>query len=147
MTAARDLEALATIHRESFRNPRPWRADEIAAILSGTGCFLLTGPGGFLIGRAIAGEAELLTLAVAPDARRQGTGGRLLAEFLAESERLGAAQVFLEVAADNPAALALYRRHGFAEAGRRRGYYRDSPGATVDAVVMRRPVGRDSQGI
>ncbi|MGL4278861.1 MAG: ribosomal protein S18-alanine N-acetyltransferase [Albidovulum sp.] len=137
-----DPATLAGIHAASFRNPRPWSADEIAAILSGTGTFLLTAPHGFLIGRAIAGEAELLTLAVAPDARRQGSGGRLLADFLAESARRGAESAFLEVAADNAAALALYRRHGFAEAGRRRGYYRDSPGEALDAIVMSRRLAR-----
>lgn len=147
MTAARDPVALAAIHLASFRNPRPWSADGIAAILSGTGTFLLTAPEGFLIGRAIAGEAELLTLAVAPERRRQGAGERLLAAFLTESARLGAATAFLEVAADNVAALALYRRHGFDETGRRRGYYRDAPGEAVDAIVMSRPIGTVSRDI
>lgn len=140
MTAPADAEALAEIHRASFRNPRPWSADEIASILSGTGAFLLTEPGGFLIGRAIADEAELLTLAVAPEKRRQGAGARLVAAFMKESARLGAMTAFLEVAVDNAAAHALYRREGFAEAGRRRGYYRDSPGEAIDAVVMRRKI-------
>ena len=145
MTPAPDPARLAEIHRASFRNPRPWSADEIAAILSGAGTFLLTEAEGFLIGRTIADEAELLTLAVAPDQRRQGTGGRLMAAFLTESARAGAATAFLEVAADNAAALSLYRNHGFAEAGRRRGYYRDLPGAPVDAIVMRCQISRVSQ--
>lgn len=135
-----DPAALAEIHAASFRNPRPWSAEEIAAILSGKGAFLLTETQSFLIGRAIADEAELLTLAVAPDRRRQGSGRRLLTAFLTESARLGAATAFLEVAADNTPALALYRRNGFEEAGLRRGYYRDAPGEALDAIVMRRPI-------
>jgi ribosomal-protein-alanine N-acetyltransferase len=43
----------------------------------------------------------------------------------------------LEVAVDNAAALRLYRRAGFAEAGRRRGYY-ERPGGRVDALVLTR---------
>ena len=135
-----DPAALAEIHGACFRNPRPWGAEEITAILAGAGAFLLTEPGGFLIGRAIADEAELLTLAVAPAHRRQGTGSRLLAAFLTESARRGAASVFLEVAASNAAARTLYAREGFTEVGRRRGYYRDSPGEAIDAVVMRREI-------
>ena len=97
-------------------------------------------PGGFALGRAVADEAELLTLAVAPGDRRHGIGTGLLADFLAEARERGAVTMFLEVAADNVAALALYRRHGFSEAGRRRGYYRDSPTHAVDAIVMRRRI-------
>lgn len=135
-----DPDALAAIHGASFSNPRPWGAAEISSILSGSGAFLLTEPGGFLIGRAIADEAELLTLAVAPACRRQGMAARLLKAFLTESARRGAASVFLEVAASNAAARALYAKEGFTEAGRRRGYYRDSPGEAIDAVVMRREI-------
>lgn len=145
MTGRSDPATLAAIHRASFRNPRPWSADEITAILSGTGTFHLSEPQGFLIGRAIADEAELLTLAVAPGGRRQGTGTRLLEAFLKESARLGAVSAYLEVAADNAPALALYGQNGFTEAGRRRGYYRDAPGEAVDAIVMNRLIAGVSQ--
>ncbi len=136
MTGAPDLATLAAIHAASFVNPRPWSAPELRALLDGTGTFLLAEPGGFLIGRTVADEAELLTLAVAPDRRRGGIGARLIAAFTAEALARGSATAFLEVAADNAAALALYRRHGFAETGRRRRYYADGPGAPVDALVL-----------
>lgn len=145
MTISRDPAALAAIHGASFRNPRPWNGDEIGAVLSGAGAFLLAEPGSFLIGRAIAGDAELLTLAVLPEHRRQGTGARLVAAFLAEALKRGAETAFLEVAADNAPALSLYRRLGFTEVGRRRGYYRTPPDAPVDAIVMRRRTGGLSQ--
>lgn len=132
-------EVLAALHDASFVTPRPWTAAEFATLLAGPGVFLLDEEAeGFLLGRALAGEAEVLTLAVAPAARRRGMGTRLLARFLDEAGRQGAESAFLEVAAGNAAARALYAAAGFAEAGRRRGYYRDPEGRAEDAVVMRR---------
>ncbi|MDH2325321.1 GNAT family N-acetyltransferase [Cereibacter sp. SYSU M97828] len=123
---------LAAIHAASFTNPPPWSAQDLQASATGAGGFLLQQPQGFLIGRAIAGEAELLTLAAHPDARGQGIGARLVAAFLARAAQ-DAETAFLEVAADNAAAIRLYVAAGFAEVGRRRGYY-----AGTDAIVMRR---------
>ncbi len=137
MTA--DPTALAAIHAESFTTPRPWSAADITATLATPGAFLVTAENGFLIGRAIAGEAELLTLAVRPAARRRGTGAELVAGFFDTAQAKGAERAFLEVAADNTAAIALYLGAGFEETGRRPGYYRGSAGA-VDAVLMSRPL-------
>lgn len=129
--------ALARLHAECFTVPRPWSAAEFAGLLDGPGVFLLTeGDAGFLMGRALAGEAELLTVAVAPAARRRGLGARLVARFLAEARARGAQSAFLEVAAGNAAARALYAAAGFAEAGRRRGYYRGPGGQAEDALVL-----------
>jgi ribosomal-protein-alanine N-acetyltransferase len=129
-------EALARLHAEAFSVPRPWTPAEFAGLLAHPGSFLLHERDGFLLGRAAAGEAELLTLAVAATARRRGMGRRLVLAFLAESARRGAMSAFLEVAATNAAAIALYRATGFAEAGRRRAYYRGPDGDRIDAVVM-----------
>lgn len=129
---------MAAIHAASFTHPRPWSAAEITALLDSRFCFAITQDRGFLIGRCIAGEAELLTMAVAPDARRGGLGAELVAGFLHESGARGATQAFLEVASDNPTAQRIYARAGFAVTGRRRGYY--APG--IDAVLM----GRDLPG-
>ncbi|QYZ70536.1 ribosomal protein S18-alanine N-acetyltransferase [Neotabrizicola shimadae] len=135
-------EALAVLHAESFVMPRPWSAAEFVALMASPGVFLLTeGSAGFLMGRALAGEAELLTVAVAPAARRQGIGARLMVRFLDEARQRGAERAFLEVAAGNDAARTLYAAAGFAEAGRRRGYYRNPQGGAEDAVVMARPLG------
>lgn len=99
--------------------------------------FLITEPKGLLLGRAVADEAELLTMAVAPEARRQGIGARLLSAFLHRTSTEKAETAFLEVASGNAAAIALYRAAGFAEAGRRRGYYATTGQAAEDAIVMR----------
>lgn len=134
-----DPATLAAIHAEAFTRPRPWSVEAIIGILASPGAFLCTAPAGFLIGRALAGEAELLTLAVRPAARRQGIGRQLVAEFLRIAAGRGARAAFLEVAADNLAAIALYRAFGFAETGRRRGYYGgDATSATVDALLLSR---------
>ena len=136
MICGPDATRLAAIHAASFVNPRPWSEAEIAALLLDGATFLVESAEGFALGRAVADEAELLTLAVMPDRRRGGVGTRLLASFFAEAARRGAVKTFLETAADNVAALSLYRRHGFREVGRRRGYYHDSGCPPVDAVVM-----------
>nr|WP_246587872.1 GNAT family N-acetyltransferase [Paracoccus bogoriensis] len=124
---------MAALHARCFTVPRPWTAAEFADLLAGQGAFLLTRSGGFLLGRALAGEAELLTLAVDPGRRRLGTGRALVDEFAAFARGMGVRSAFLEVAAGNVAARALYAAGGWLEAGRRRRYY----GPAEDAIVMR----------
>ena len=127
-------DALAALHASCFTVPRPWTAAEFAALLADPLAFLLPHPTGFLLGRVVAGEAELLTLAVAPKARRQGIASQLVRDFLSESRRRGGDCAFLEVAADNLAAISLYQAAGFEAAGRRRNYYATG----LDAMVLRR---------
>ena len=85
----------------------------------------------------MAGEAEVLTLAVDPAQRRRGVARALLERGADWAADHGAEMLWLEVAADNAAARGLYAAAGFQEAGRRRGYYGRTGGA-VDALVMRR---------
>ncbi|MRX49428.1 GNAT family N-acetyltransferase [Paracoccus sp. S-4012] len=124
---------LAALHARCFTAPPPWSAAAFADILSLPGAFLILQPGGFLVGRVVADEAELLTLAVAPEARRHGLGRALCEGFAAAGRANGAASAFLEVAEDNAPARALYAAAGWREAGRRRGYY--GPGR--DAMILR----------
>ena len=93
---------------------------------------------GFILARAIAGEAEVLTLAVHQAARRSGLGRALVEAAAGVASAAGAAAVFLEVAVDNPAAIGLYRAAGFEEVGRRRNYYARPKIGAVDGLVMRR---------
>lgn len=132
--------ALAALHAAVFTVPRPWSADEFSSFLNDGISFLLVEDGGFLLGRAIAGEAELLTLAVEPDRQRQGIGARLVAGFIAQARARGATQAYLEVAANNVAAVAVYQRAGFAKVGQRRGYYTDLDGRKIDALVFAHPL-------
>ncbi len=135
--------SLAALHARSFTVPRPWAEAEFAAILADPLAFLLVeGDAGFLVGRAVAGEAELLTIAVAPEARGRGLGGRLVARFLYQARLRGAETAFLEVAAGNSAALSVYRAQGFVDAGRRRGYYHHPDGQAEDALVLSRSLAK-----
>lgn len=135
-------DRLAHLHGLCFTRPRPWNSGEFADLLDSPHVFLLTRPQGFLLGRTIVDEAELLTLAVAPDARRQGIACDLVTEFAATSRARGAARAFLEVAADNAPAQALYHAAGWKESGRRRRYY----GSDLDALVMTLPLDPGEQG-
>jgi [ribosomal protein S18]-alanine N-acetyltransferase len=93
---------------------------------------------GFIVGQVAADEAELLMLAVRTEARRQGIATCLI-EALAESARAAGARVLhLEVAADNAAALALYRKLQFTHRGRRQGYYVRANAPPCDAVTFAR---------
>ncbi len=125
---------LAHIHAASFTRPRPWTASEFASLLDDSLCFLLTRRQSFILGRVVLDEAELLTLAVWPDLRRQGAGRELLAGFEKIARERGALSAFLEVASDNLAARSLYAGQGWQEAGRRRAYY----GAGLDGLIMRK---------
>lgn len=88
---------------------------------------------GFLIGRQAADEAEILNLAVADPFRRRGEGGALLNAAVELFRTRGVKRVFLEVREANEAGIAFYKKHGFSEAGRRLGYYREPQEA---ALVM-----------
>jgi ribosomal-protein-alanine N-acetyltransferase len=80
-------------------------------------------------------EAHVATIGVAGARQGEGIGAELLDALLAEADRRRVPVVLLEVRADNELAQGLYRRRGFAEIGRRRGYYQPSG---ADAVVMKR---------
>ena len=126
---------LAALHARCFpAHPRPWSAPEFAGLLSNPLNFLLLRPQAFLLGRSVADEAELLTLAVAPESRRKGIALALLGDFAEAARQRGAAEAFLEVASDNAPAIALYACDGWSERGVRRGYY--APG--IDALILRR---------
>ncbi|TVQ58256.1 MAG: GNAT family N-acetyltransferase [Rhodobacteraceae bacterium] len=138
MTAPYD--ALAAVHAAAFASagPRPWSAAEIANLAAARGGVLAVDAAspvrGFALARVAADEAELLTLAVSPTARRRGVGAALLDAVIGRSAAAGATRLTLEVGAGNEAALALYRRAGFAEVGRRSGYLAAGPDG--DALIM-----------
>ena len=90
--------------------------------------------------RALAGDdAELQRIAVDPAYRRRGLAGDLLAAVESSAAADGATRLLLEVREDNTTAAAFYESRGFAEVGRRRGYYRDG----AAAVVLGKEVDRD----
>lgn len=122
-----------------------WNAASIVATLSQPGVSGLIAttaepgtdplPVGFVLARTAADESEILTLAVDPAAQRQGWGRRLMDASFAHARTEGAEKMFLEVAADNEAAIALYQSLGFEEVATRKDYYRRKS-TLMDALVM-----------
>lgn len=131
-----DAQAMTAWHAEAF--DRPWSAREILNfIATGAECAVAE-DAGFILWRTTAGEAEILTLAVGKDARRKGAGRALVDAALAGAAAQGAQTLFLEVADDNAAAIALYRAAGFEQTGRRKDYYRREGGEMRDALIFAR---------
>ena len=128
------VAVLAAIHAASFPAKEAWGPDAISLQLSLPGAFgLVDERGGMLLGRVTVDEGEVLTLAVAPEARRRGIARALLDAASRETRLRGGRTMFLEVAIGNTAARELYRQTGFVEVGRRHRYYPD----LSDAFVLR----------
>jgi len=139
-----DLASLAEVHAACFAEA--WDSGALAGLLAMPGAqgLVAEGPGtsvvlGFVLLRAIAGEAEILTIAVKPGARRGGIGRRLLNAATASAAASGASRLFLEVAVDNGPAHALYLAAGFAEVARRANYYPGRGGA-ITALVLAKDI-------
>lgn len=130
--------ALAALHARCFTLPAPWAAASFGAQLESQHTFLIEDPmeRAFLLGRAVAGEAEVLTLATAPEARRKGLARRMLAGFDTEARARGADTAFLEVAENNIGARALYAACGYVQKGMRPGYYVGENGQKVTAMIL-----------
>ena len=140
-------EALARLHAECFRVPPPWSAADFRSLIADPSCVLLVRTQAenllaFVLFRLAADEAELLTLATAPGARRGGHARSLLDEGLDTAAARGAHACFLEVAATNLAARNLYESLGFRQVGRRTNYYHRSGHAPIDALVYKALVRR-----
>jgi ribosomal-protein-alanine N-acetyltransferase len=138
MTLA-DLPAVLALEEELFA-PDTWTAAMYRDELSrpDTRHYLVAEDDDGIIGYggliAYDDEAHVATLGVAGARQGEGLGAQLLDALLAEADRRSPV-VLLEVRADNEVAQGLYRRRGFTEVGRRRGYYQPSG---TDAVVMKR---------
>lgn len=137
LTPPCDVDILARLHATSFADA--WSAEWIARLLAlpGTFAFLADGEcGGFVLVRTAGGEAEILTLAVAPAARRRGIGSALISAACRHAQEMGAAAMFLEVSRTNESAKALYTGLGFRKVGLRRGYYQEPGRSNEDALVF-----------
>lgn len=140
-------QACAAIHARSF--PHPWPAADFESLLAARDviaeaamatrrCGKSRALAGFVLSRCVMDEAEILTLAVAPEFRRRGIGSALLGAHLATLAGRGTKALFLEVEAGNHAALALYAQFDFRQIGERKAYYRGTNGTAAAALVLRR---------
>ncbi|MEN2736697.1 ribosomal protein S18-alanine N-acetyltransferase [Microbacterium sp. X-17] len=138
-----DVDAIILLERATFVTDA-WSEQSMRSEVTGAHGYYLVAVGlddpdridgyaGLLAPRG-AGEGDIQTIAVAPNARRHGLGRALMLALIGEARNRGAREVFLEVRADNPGAQTLYRTLGFEEIGVRPRYYQPDG---VDAIVMR----------
>jgi ribosomal-protein-alanine N-acetyltransferase len=141
-------QVVAELHARAFR--RGWSAEECAALLSDprvigllavTRRFFRPTPVGFALVREAAGEAEILSIGVTPQARGKGAGRALIAAGIDRLRLRGVQDLFLEVEETNAPALALYRAFGFTPRGRRESYYHTPDGRPSAALVMHLELG------
>lgn len=130
---------LAKLHALAFAPNRGWSAQEFEDLLANPRTTLITRTLGFALTRTLAGESELLVIAVAPHAQKQGIATDLMGEWLASLPNK-ADRAFLEVAEGNLPARALCSRFGFEIIAKRPGYYTRSDGPAETALVMSRAV-------
>lgn len=128
-----DLAVLAALHTASF--PDGWGVGFIRDLLDGPSTFAFIADSGFILARIAGSEAEILTIAVAPQQRRRGIGRALVREAASHAQSLGATMLFLEVVTDNEPALKLYVGAGFKAVGLRRAYYQGK-----DAQILKAPL-------
>ena len=131
-----DAALLARLHAECFDDS--WDKAAFDAFLRDPQTFALIAAEGdaFILVRVAADESEILSLGTRPDVRRRGAARALVRAGAFEAQRRAAERMFLEVAADNEAALTLYQVAGFRPVGHRPGYYVNADGAIVDAVIL-----------
>ncbi|MDR2881880.1 MAG: ribosomal protein S18-alanine N-acetyltransferase [Azoarcus sp.] len=128
------------VEQEACLHPFPWSLGNFSdSLAAGHSCWLMRDAGvpvGYAVMLGVLDEAHLLNISVVHAAQGCGLGSRLLEYLLSVARSSGVRQFFLEVRPSNLLALALYRRAGFVEIGRRKGYYPASEGRE-DAIVMR----------
>ena len=129
---------MAAVHAAAYRQDRPWSEAEFGALTASPHVMALGDARAILLVRIIADEAEVLTIATHPDHRRHGLARALLGRFHAAAHARGATTAFLEVAADNAPALALYLAAGYRQIGRRSASYDRADGPAADALVLQR---------
>ena len=138
-----DLDAIMALERSTFASDA-WPVEAMRSELAGEHGYYLVGVdeaapdvvvayAGLLAPRG-SGQGDIQTIAVDPGRRGAGLGRALMHALIDEARRRGAAELFLEVRADNPVARTLYESLGFTEIGVRRGYYQPDG---VDAIAMR----------
>lgn len=133
--------SMSALHRAAFDTARAWSTAEFTTLLENPYTTALTRPNGFALVRTLAGESELLTLAVDPGHRRQGIARALMQDWLNQITP-DAQTAFLEVAADNLAARALYATFDFTLSATRKGYYARANAQALDALVLHRDLTR-----
>ena len=140
-------DLLTRIHEECF--PKYWNreafTDFFAVEHTFTTLVLSPLPEGeamaMMVYRIAGDQADIITLAVRPAFQRRGLAASMLGNALADCRELGVEKMFLEVEADNAAAITLYEHAGFTHVTRRKLYYQQLDGSLTDALVMSKKLG------
>ena len=127
------LNKLADLHKLCFPH-KPWTADDFRD-LKKSGCEIVASENGFIVWRTVADEAEIITIGVHPNARGAGIAMAMLTLMESEVKKAGVKTIFLEVSAENAPAIALYKKCGFIQNGRRAKYYDG-----IDAILMQKEI-------
>ena len=123
------FDELSNLHKKCFPN-KPWSADDFRD-LKNSGCEIIMSQNGFIVYRIIVDEAEIITIGVNPDMRRQGIASAMIGIIEKTIKNQGVKKLFLEVALNNIPGLKLYENCGFKQVGLRPKYYDG-----VDAILM-----------
>ncbi len=127
------FQKLANLHQKCFPT-KPWSADDFRD-LKNSGCEIIMSENGFIVYRIAVDEAEIITIGVNPDFRRQGIAAAMVGIIEKTLKNQGVKKIFLEVASDNIPAQKLYENSGFIQVGLRPKYYDG-----VDAILMSKDI-------
>ena len=127
------FEELSNLHKKCFPN-KPWSADDFRE-LQNSGCEIIMSQNGFIVYRIVLDEAEIITIGVNPEMRRQGIASAMIGIIEKSIKNQGVKKLFLEVASNNVAGKKLYENCGFLPAGLRPKYYDG-----VDAILMSKDI-------
>ncbi len=135
--SAEDVPSVAAIEKAAFSDP--WSEDSLIGMTDSGYYHLLCAEDGkevcgYITASSVAGESEILRIAVSECHRRRGIGASLLDFFIKERTHAGDCEFFLEVRASNAPAIGLYTSRGFEVCGKRANYYKCP---TEDAVLMK----------
>ena len=124
---------LSNLHKKCFPD-RPWSPDDFHD-LKKSGCEIIMSQNGFIVYRIVVDEAEIITIGVNPEMRRQGIASAMIKIIEKTIKNQGVKKIFLEVASNNIPAQKLYENHGFNQVGLRPKYYDG-----IDAILMSKDI-------
>ncbi len=127
------LNQLANLHKQCFPD-KPWSETDFAD-LKKSGCEIIASQNGFIVYRSVIDTGEIISIGVAPNARRNGIGAAMLGLAEHDMKQHGVHNIFLEVNAQNSPAITLYRAAGYNQIGIRPKYYDG-----VDAILMEKQI-------
>ncbi len=131
---------MATLHLLSGIHTRPWSEIEYKNLLDRNTSRFFHTENGFLIGRVIDQDAEILNVIIHPDYRRLGKASKLIGMFEKEAKDAGSSRCFLEVAESNSSAIKLYSALGYLKVGQRNNYYKFVDGRKDDAAILSKEI-------